>query len=160
MYKRSRKILLLPNRIRYYHTNVHTIQYIGGIFTDQYDTYFVKSFLLLLGKGGWKPRLVCLVIVLQHTNSRVIAVPLSPPAPSEAVVLRMMYMCCAILVVILEFCGASMCLYVLDAPWHQLRAIDLGLGSKIFKLGIWLVGSTAASQSEARLENPCYLTWN
>ena len=32
--------------------------------------------------------------------------------------------------------------------------------TKIFKPGIWLAGSTAASQSEAMLENPCYLKWN
>ena len=30
----------------------------------------------------------------------------------------------------------------------------------ISKPGIWLAGSTAASQSEAMLENPWWLTWN
>ena len=34
------------------------------------------------------------------------------------------------------------------------------LVNKIFNPGIWLAGTTSASQSEDMLENPCWLTWN
>ena len=49
----------------------------------------LNIFMALLGKGDWKPELICANIILQHQDSKIIAVVAQPPppAPPKAVIM-------------------------------------------------------------------------